>query len=188
VTYFGGNWMIKNGMRILFYLTVVIFVCSLLGCTKWPGNRIYPGQPRPFNEVALVYCDLGTSITSIFEKGNNKNLISGFHLQLELLPGEYTAFIEFQTNLGKHLMKGRTYSLKLNLQGGNIYLIYPKIPNFTTWEPIFVNINQYKKEDCMENYLAYGKLECKDVETIQEWAGLYLRGERRMNEPPNNKH
>jgi formylglycine-generating enzyme required for sulfatase activity len=100
----------------------------------------------------------------------------------ELLPGQYFANFRYVytevtgslliSNLGGSLQR------KLNVQAGNIYIIYAEItggPHSQKWRPIIVNINDYNKKECAKYNRHH---DCPDKAEIQKMSMKYLQGER----------
>jgi len=174
---------------LLFLLTVGICGCAT---TTPVGHRFYFGPPRPNNEVALVYAVAGCSINDIRNESEKdlKKIAHDPPRELELLPGQYIAYVNFEQHHGIEItMEGGISQLRLSLQGGNIYIIYPEIEGRKeeskkffkkageTWRPIIVNISDYKREACRDS--RYG-LSCPSKDRILELATKYLQSERRI--------
>ena len=187
--------MIRNVEQNMFLSISLLFMCCLLGCATadigW-GNRFYSGTPLPKNEIALVFAVNNCSIYDIRDETEKEEKIFGEKLlgwgpwdMLDLLPGRYSAGVIYsRSTAGTYTMTyatGGRVQAELNVQAGNIYVIYPEITRAkegTTWRPIFVNIYDYSKEDCQREY---GPLDsCYEKDKIWELATKYLQSERRI--------
>ena len=174
--------MRRNVINTFCLAVLLLFVCCILGCARYMGGRFYSGPPLPKNEISLIQADTHCYIYDIRnDKENDKkrfNLVDPL-FRLELLPGQYIAGIVYR-KISNTITTAGPVEIKLNLQAGNIYIIYSEITGPSgnqTWRPIFVNINDYNKEEC-EKY--NGRWSCPDKDVISKWATKYLQGERRI--------
>lgn len=211
--------MIQKVKCILSLTALLFFVCCLVGCATadfgW-GNRFYQGKPLPSSEVALVFATNDCSIYDIRNETEKEEKIFGFKLvgwgpwdMLDLLPGRYFVGVMYLRSnhgytYGKGFTTGQTMGgrgqVQLNVQAGNIYVIYPEIMNETEsnkdkdsygrpispahntkeavrkWRPIVVNFNDYSKEECQKKFGALDS--CYEKDKIMELAAKYLRSER----------
>jgi hypothetical protein len=159
----------------------------MLGCAipDDKGHRFYSGPPLPNNEVALVYAvDCNIQDIRAEKEKDVKKLGYGPSRELELLPGQYVTGINYSNiYFGTYYTKttdGGRVQLNLNLQAGDIWMIYPEIIGQSgnqTWRPILVNIKDYNEEECRKNI--QGRI-CPDKDRIKEKATKYLQGERRI--------
>lgn len=172
--------MNRNSSRILCLTVSVLLVVCMLGCAT-NAYRFYSGLPLPGNEIALAWGVSGCRITYLHdEREKEEKLLFSYghdNTLFDLLPGQYISGITYRSPSGSFI--GGRVQLKLNVQAGNIYIIYPEITGpwgNQTWRPIFVNINYYNKEDC-EKYNGRGS--CPDKDEISKWTTEYLQSERR---------
>jgi hypothetical protein len=181
--------MIRDVKQKMFLAGSLLSMCWLLGCattTFNQGHRFYSGTPLPNNEIALVFLVTGCSIYDIRNETEKEEKILGARGflgpwdVLDLLPGRYTAGIIYTRISDRTATAGRRLQVELNFQAGNIYVIYPELTRAKeeqTWHPIFVNINDYSKEECQKHS---GLLECYEKDKISELASKYLQSERRI--------
>jgi hypothetical protein len=177
--------VIRNLIHALCLAVLFLFICSLLGCASFQGSRFYSGPPLQKNEIALVWGINTCRIDFLNDGKANEDKLLHWHMNssaiyspriLELLPGHYNAGITYQR-------QPRVQS-RVNIQAGNIYIIYPEITSSSqfrimTWQPIIVNVNDYNKEDCeraMNGFKA--PLDCPDRDKIREWTMEYLQNKR----------
>ena len=186
--------MKRNVIHALCLTVLFLFVCCMLGCGGiYKEQRFYSGPPLPKNEIALVTTVSGCVIYGLRDerekkvKGVPHSLYSDVNYMIDLLPGHYMASISYERKGYGTLSTGGMVQLELNIQAGNIYVIYPAIkgpfgPKASSylyekygykWYPILANINDYNKEEC-DKYNG----RCPDKEEIKEWATKYLQGER----------
>jgi hypothetical protein len=183
--------MTRKVINTLCLTAVSLFLCCMLGCVTM-GHRFYSGPPLPNSEVALVYAISDCRIQFIREEREKEEKHLGIKPQymLELLPGQYNAILQFgrirekwQLILARQLRTqtfhrvGQRIQRELNVQAGNIYIIYPEFTE-TLWRPIIVNINDYNVEEC--NKYNAKESNCPDKDQIREWATKYLQSERLM--------
>jgi len=211
----GGNQMIQNVKHNLCLMALLFFMCCLLGCATadfgW-GNRFYSGRPLPNSEIALVFAVNDCSIYDIRVETEKEEKIFGEKLvgwgpwdMLDLLPGRYIAGVIYSRSTAgptTYELGGRV-QLQLNVQAGNIYVIYPEITKeseFTKdmnsyarliytisnirkdvgkWRPLFINMNDYTKEECQRKY-GRGLDSCYEKDKILELATKYQQSERRI--------
>ena len=201
--------MIQNVKHNLCLMALLFFMCCLLGCATadygW-GNRFYSGKPLPNSEIALVFAVNDCSIYDIRVETEKEEKIFGFKSlgwgpwdMLDLLPGRYIAGFIYHRSNGD--MGGRV-QIQLNVQAGNIYVIYPEITreseltkdtnNYALliyktdvtqkvwkWRPLFINMNDYTKEECQRKY-GRGLDSCYEKDKILELATKYQQSERRI--------
>ena len=192
--------MIQNIKHNLSLASLLFFMCCLLGCATadfgW-GNRFYSGKPLPNSEIVLVFAVNDCSIYDIRDETEKEEKIFGFKLlglgpwdMLDLLPGRYIAGVIYSRSTHGYTYSkgpstgytmGARVQVKLDVQAGNIYVIYPEMTRAnerSTWHPIFVSINDYSKEECQRKY---GPLDsCYEKDKILELATKYLQSERRI--------
>jgi hypothetical protein len=199
-------------VKCILSLTALLFsVCCLVGCATadfgW-GNRFYTGNPLPKNEIALVFAINDCFIYDIRNETEKEEKIFGLKLvgwgpwdMLDLVPGRYFAGIIYSRGTAgtTYTMGGRVQT-QINVQAGNIYVIYPEVTDETEsnkhkdsygrqinttrntkeaarkWRPIIVNFNDYSKEECQ---MRFGPLDsCYEKDKIMELAAKYLHSER----------
>jgi len=193
--------MIRNVKQNLSLTALLFFMCCLFGCATtdfgW-GNRFYSGRPLPNSEIALVFAVNDCSIYDIRDETEKEEKVFGFKLlgwgpwdMLDLLPGQYIAGVIYMRSshgytYGKGpdtgLTMGGRVQVELNVQAGNIYVIYPEMTRAnekSTWHPILVDINGYNKEECQRKY-GGGLNSCYEKDKILELATKYLQSERRI--------
>lgn len=171
-----------------------IISISLLTSCATREYRFYSGPPLPKNDVALFYRVGGCSIWYLRdERGEEQKFISYLTELYELLPGQYIADIRYRDfDVGNQVIwttTGDDVRLKLNVQAGNIYIIYPEfimgIPSIVkTWRPIIVNINDYNKEECVKySRTMVRPIYCPNKDQIRKRATKYLQSERPIWKP-----
>jgi hypothetical protein len=121
-------------------LTVVLLlVCGLFGCATFPtAHRYYSGPPLPNDKIALIFT-ISTYSTTLGTHGCQMNNIRGESEKeakklgfgpsemIEVLPGQYLANILLLYDVVGDEKNVSIEELKLNIQAGNIYVIYPEI-------------------------------------------------------------
>jgi hypothetical protein len=156
---------------ILLLLTVCLF-----GCHRVIGQRFYPGNPRPLNEVALFTKHEDCLIPGVVEEGKPTKEFwenpGG-----ELLPGRYILRVGYI--VGSTV--GHAVNIELNAQPGHLYYVYPELfingtwvnhltfSRSTMWRPVMVDIA--RDED-------FYKVPEEQREKLQNWRRNYLQGER----------
>lgn len=199
--------MFRNLTHALCCMVLLSFACGLSGCaTNTTAHRYYSGPPLPNNETALIFtiatysnehggggCQMD-SIRGESEKAAKK-LGYGPSVMIEVLPGQYIANFKLLYLRAGHRKYDEVAEIKLNVQAGNIYVIYPEIEGKdaktkTTfsefiwgkstelgrnWRPVIVNINDYNDEDCSDSRY---RLRCPDKDILRKKATKYLESER----------
>lgn len=207
--------IVTHAIRLTF---ILLLVCGLFGCATFPtAHRYYSGPPLPNDKIALIFTISTYSTTTLATHGcqmNNirgesekeaKKLGIGPSKMIEVLPGQYLANILLlydvvgdekydsieELKLKKYKKYDSIEELKLNVQAGNIYVIYPEIegkgPKTTfkefmwgkalgsKWRPKVVNINDYSDEECSDSRY---ELRCPGKDIIRKMAARYLESER----------
>jgi hypothetical protein len=196
--------MLRKETHVLCLIAFLLFVCGLLGCATIPtAHRYYSGPPLPNNETALIFTistlssemhSGGCEMKNIRGEGEKeaKKLGYGPSEMIEVLPGQYLANFQLAYQKEGHKEYVSIEELKLNIQAGNIYVIYPEIegkgPKTTLkefmwgkalgskWRPKVVNINDYSDEECSDSRY---RLMCPGKDILQGRAAKYFESERR---------
>lgn len=173
------------------WLLILSCVCCLAGCGALrSGTRFYEGTAFPGNKVGILLAVSHCSFSEILDK---REMDAKFLLSqpstLELLPGQYlvsTVYIRIGTYTNT---AGRSVQRELDVQPGNIYVVYPEfITNTGNWRPIIMNIEDYSKEMCKRAEGGDWGTLCPEKSELQQRAAKYLQGERRiMHFHPSDK-
>ncbi len=121
----------------IYSAVLILFIGCFFGCATGTGaHRFYSGPPLPKDEIAFVYAFNGCKIRDVRNKIEEETrhldfLHDAASGMLDLTPGEYILGITFSHSSSS--MENRTHvlgdkvRLKLNVDPGNIYIIYPEI-------------------------------------------------------------
>jgi hypothetical protein len=169
-----GTQMNKNPLIPL--LLPAVF--SLLGgCASLEGTRLYPGNVRPANEVALILsADHVTRIARVDAREGEpaKNVFT--QLSFEVDPGRYSFVINHWYQGYNTLTVGTPAIVTVDLAPGHKYVLYGKENDRQkTWHPVFVDIGSYHQEDCGGG--------CSDRGELQAMVDEHFRGARRAMTP-----
>jgi hypothetical protein len=213
----GGNQMIQNVKHNLSVMASLLFMCCLFGCATTDlgrGNRFYSGRPLPISEIALVFAVNDCFIYDIRDETEKEEKVFGDKMvgwgpwdMLDLLPGRYFVGVLYSRSTAATYELGGRVQVELNVQPGNIYVIYPEIKkeseltkdtndyarlifttipasNFTKkdigkWRPLFINMNDYTKEECQRKF-GRGLDSCYEKGKFLELATKYQQSERRI--------
>ena len=147
-------------VTILFFITIV-----LSGC--FTGYRLYTGDPRPVNEVALYKTHEWCQCLTVEEEGKPAKMFYS-NPGGELLPGSYVFDCVYaytpRAATGKDPIK-----VQINAQPGHLYYIYPEYPAPGIWKATVVDIS--RDED-------FNKVPDKYRDDLRNWRNKYLEGNR----------
>ena len=165
-------------MQTTRVVLAVLFSSLALGGDLSAGDRFYPGEPLPPNQVALVMVDvMQCRIDFLTLEGKPEVQLSPKKNQVELLPGQHHLCVHY----GVGFRPRNCADVALNAQAGHTYYIYGQLGHLTeevgryyteagrhyTWRPVVVD---FARE---EDYITG-----KEGKRTQQRALKYFQGDR----------
>lgn len=155
------------------FVTLLTLIAALTGCASTGGTRLYPGELRSREDVALVLsADSSTRIHAIRVQGAQQEKKLFTPASFEMLPGHYTFFIAYIASGYMSTTVGKGMELVKDVEPNHIYVIYPVFEDRgNKWHPVFTMLNSYRQRDCGGG--------CLSPDELRGLADEHFRGERR---------
>ena len=114
-------------VQCLLKVMVVCIVCIVCGCASSSYNRLYPGQRRSSDDVAVLYIGGGIRVHNVNEytpgylRLGQVGSAWSYPAVLELLPGTYRLTVSYEK--GSFLVSQPEAVLTLGAKAGHSYII-----------------------------------------------------------------
>jgi hypothetical protein len=111
-------------------LTLLVAACGCSSTKEWPVYRLYEGNTRPLNEIAVVLTRWGVHIEKMDGSLPIEDLPESYEYTIEyhILPGRHDITASYKRTGFERIESGDPITITPDLSAGTVYVLWAKTP------------------------------------------------------------